>query len=302
MKYRINKLKKHLGLKKNSLSYLIGSLLSTCILAAPVTTPAAENLQGNLTGVSITDADGANIPPVAKITYIQDDDTFTFDASDSYDPDGEILEYKWDFGDGNNGTGISVSHKYTDITPDFVSLTILDNSKGVTISQQQIATGNCQSADISYITTDATTPDIYSDTDNDPKTVSGQSFTPVSTGEIYAIKVALSYVGTTPGTLKMRVGNTADLSTIYDTEETVDISGYKAGDTVEVVFASPPSMATSKLKYFMVFNDGNYNTRFKLNRDNYGGYAKGDRYLSSTGLANVDTTFGDLSFEVMVCD
>ncbi len=36
-----------------------------------------------------------------------------FDASDSVDQDGEIVEYSWDFGDGETGDGVLVEHEYT---------------------------------------------------------------------------------------------------------------------------------------------------------------------------------------------
>lgn len=35
-----------------------------------------------------------------------------FNASESYDPDGEIVEYFWDFGDGTTATGEVVEHEY----------------------------------------------------------------------------------------------------------------------------------------------------------------------------------------------
>lgn len=37
-----------------------------------------------------------------------------FDASRSYDPDGEIVRYSWDFGDGGVAEGKVVEHKYKD--------------------------------------------------------------------------------------------------------------------------------------------------------------------------------------------
>ena len=35
-----------------------------------------------------------------------------FDASKSYDPDGYIASYSWQFGDGNVGYGKKVNHSY----------------------------------------------------------------------------------------------------------------------------------------------------------------------------------------------
>ena len=58
-----------------------------------------------------------SLPPVAKFTvapyYVAVDETVWFDASDSYDPDGEIVDYLWDFGDGTSDEGVVVSHEYT---------------------------------------------------------------------------------------------------------------------------------------------------------------------------------------------
>ncbi|MBC8868097.1 MAG: PKD domain-containing protein, partial [Planctomycetes bacterium] len=36
----------------------------------------------------------------------------SFDASGSNDPDGNMLTYTWDFGDGNDGSGQTTSHAY----------------------------------------------------------------------------------------------------------------------------------------------------------------------------------------------
>lgn len=52
--------------------------------------------------------------------------SITFDASKSYDPDGEIVEYVWDFGDGETGKGKIVSHSYAVPGNYTVTLTVKD--------------------------------------------------------------------------------------------------------------------------------------------------------------------------------
>jgi hypothetical protein len=49
-----------------------------------------------------------------------------FDASNSVD-EGEIISYRWDFGDGTNGSGKAVSHLYTDVGTYQVTLNVTDN-------------------------------------------------------------------------------------------------------------------------------------------------------------------------------
>jgi plastocyanin len=50
-----------------------------------------------------------------------------FDASGTYDPDGDTLTYEWDFGDGKTGTGESPSHTYTTEGEYTVTLTVTDS-------------------------------------------------------------------------------------------------------------------------------------------------------------------------------
>jgi PKD repeat protein len=51
-----------------------------------------------------------------------------FDATASYDPDGDPLTYLWDFGDGTTAEGHTVSHAYTKSGEYRVLLTVDDNS------------------------------------------------------------------------------------------------------------------------------------------------------------------------------
>jgi PKD repeat protein len=50
-----------------------------------------------------------------------------FDASFSRDPDGSIVSYEWDFGDGSSGTGIEPTHAYASGGRYFPTLTVTDD-------------------------------------------------------------------------------------------------------------------------------------------------------------------------------
>jgi PKD repeat protein len=57
----------------------------------------------------------ANAPPVANAGSNQSGQTLTalsFNGSASFDPDGTIASYNWNFGDGSSASGMSVSHSY----------------------------------------------------------------------------------------------------------------------------------------------------------------------------------------------
>jgi len=64
----------------------------------------------------------------------------SFDASNSYDPDGSIVTYEWDFGDGAEGTGATLMHAFTTTTVRTftVTLTVTDNSGGRATSTQSV--------------------------------------------------------------------------------------------------------------------------------------------------------------------
>lgn len=71
-----------------------------------------------------------NQPPVADAggPYSGAVDTVIhFDGSASYDPDGTIISYSWDFGDGETGTGKMPSHTYKTSGKYTVTLTVTDD-------------------------------------------------------------------------------------------------------------------------------------------------------------------------------
>jgi PKD repeat protein/uncharacterized protein YgiM (DUF1202 family) len=69
-------------------------------------------------------------PPTAVIngpTQGQVGEKLTFDGSSSSDPDGTIVSYGWDFGDGATGSGVNVSHSYAAAGNYNVTLTVTDD-------------------------------------------------------------------------------------------------------------------------------------------------------------------------------
>ncbi len=72
-------------------------------------------------------------PPVASFYYLPQNPIInqmvTFNASASYDPDGNITNYKWNFGDGNitNTTDQIITHTYVSTSNYTVNLTVTDD-------------------------------------------------------------------------------------------------------------------------------------------------------------------------------
>jgi PKD repeat protein len=54
-------------------------------------------------------------------------ETLDFDGSGSYDDDGSIVSYTWDFGDGTTGSEVTLTHVYTQAGGYQVTLTVTDD-------------------------------------------------------------------------------------------------------------------------------------------------------------------------------
>lgn len=67
----------------------------------------------------------ASFTPSPSIPFVNE--TVTFDASASYDSDGTIVNYTWDFGDDTTGNGIIVNHTYAKAGVYTVTLTVADD-------------------------------------------------------------------------------------------------------------------------------------------------------------------------------
>jgi PKD repeat protein len=73
----------------------------------------------------------ANDPPQASFTVkkiVAANEEVLFDAAGSNDPDGGIVEYEWDFGDGGKGAGVTARHTFREPGLYMVRLTVTDNA------------------------------------------------------------------------------------------------------------------------------------------------------------------------------
>lgn len=107
---------------------------STCVATGVVESPLAS-ISGDLDPA-------ANVNPIANAGGPYNGTTgiaLTFDGTGSSDPDGSIISYDWDFGDGATGTGATTTHTYTTSDTYFVSLTVTDNA-GASATNITIAT------------------------------------------------------------------------------------------------------------------------------------------------------------------
>ncbi|MCK5134554.1 MAG: PKD domain-containing protein [Bacteroidales bacterium] len=107
----------------------MGKQFTMLQLAACVDNTAEANVWFD--DVQLTNPDAGDGTPVLLFTVsdrsIVLGEEITFDATESYDFDGEIVDYHWDYGDGNSGSGSVASHTYTSDSVYTVTLTITDN-------------------------------------------------------------------------------------------------------------------------------------------------------------------------------
>lgn len=85
-------------------------------------------------GVSV-DITPGNSKPTASFSVQSGElcinQSISFDASGSTDSDGSISNYSWDFGDGSNGSGLTVDHIYASLGSFTITLEVTDNQGAV---------------------------------------------------------------------------------------------------------------------------------------------------------------------------
>ncbi len=91
---------------------------------------------------SLTIQPQVNLPPVPRFTFSPANPLvnqwITFDATPSSDPDGTIVSYRWDFGDGATGTGARITKRYSAAGTYTVTLTVTDNRGASASTSQQV--------------------------------------------------------------------------------------------------------------------------------------------------------------------
>jgi len=130
-----------LGLGNSSLSYSLPYGADTFLLDSDLNIIPSQIANGYFQNII---SPPENLPPVAAFDYylkpVQTDDVVTFNGSASYDPDGSVVNWAWNFGELPLASGPIVTHKYTSPGNYTVTLTVTDNngtngstSKGVPV-------------------------------------------------------------------------------------------------------------------------------------------------------------------------
>jgi PKD repeat protein len=103
------------GMYMITLTVSDGELNDTSSVVITITAPSNENSPPN-----------ADIAAPTSGALFAVNENITFDGSDSSDPDNDTLTYKWYFGDGTTGTGITVQHSYSSPGIYLVTLEVSD--------------------------------------------------------------------------------------------------------------------------------------------------------------------------------
>jgi PKD repeat protein len=146
------------GLCEVSYSRIPKKVSSVLFTVNDVSHPAAayraagnHDPDGDSTGTSITVPPPANQLPVAAYTFDCTDLVCDFDAAASYDPDGVIVSYLWDLGDGNDRSGATINHTYTEAGTYGVMLTVTDDGGATDADTQSVPVGGGQVTPTMYV-------------------------------------------------------------------------------------------------------------------------------------------------------
>ena len=80
-----------------------------------------------------------------------------FDGGASSDPDGDVLEFEWDFGDGAKSTLLRPNHEYTSTGNYTVTLTVTDPSNESSTAETWVLV-NIRTYNVEFVQNEITIP------------------------------------------------------------------------------------------------------------------------------------------------
>lgn len=191
-----------------AIGMLIVFAAAIAIISAAALAPSAEKAKGPMTNKATP---FGTLPPVASFITNINNLIVTVDASASYDPDGTIASYSWDWGDGTPvNTTVTAWHAYATPGTWWITLTVTDNDAMTGSSNIQVT-----------VDTGALPPPPYS--------VWG-----------YVTDAALNPIyGATATVVDLRTGavwtyTDVDLLGFYSVDLNSNATGWAAGDTINV--------------------------------------------------------------------
>ena len=207
--------------------------------------------------LTVTDNDGAtndtaqdvtvtpgNVAPTADISASCTELLCSFDGTGSTDPDGTVVDYQWNFGDGNVASGATPDHTFAAGGTYTVTLTVTDNDGATNDTAQDVTVTESGTADVAFRSAASSNGNVLTGTVTVPGNVaSGDTM-------VLFITVNRDTTITTPPDGWTQLGAVA--STPTDTWSWVFTrtapDGY-AGTDVEVTFADRSKTDMSLLAY-----------------------------------------------------
>ena len=279
--------------KRNFILLSISLLLTACGGSDGEAPP--ENSGGNIPPAT-------NSAPVANFTATSTSGVAPlvsqFDGSSSSDSDGQVAAYNWDFGDGQAGAGVTVSHTYTVPGSYNAMLTVTDDD-GATASSVSTILVTTSSENIDPVASFTATPtsgaaplasqfDASSSSDSDGQiTTYSWDFGDGQAG----VGVTVSHTYTVPGSYNATLTVADDDGATSTSTATVSVSLGTAtiSGTINVVSGSVVDGDTNDPDAVYTANDTLATAQSLPNPVTLGGYLN----RSGTGSAGRSFTSGD---------